>query len=125
MSDLRFLLDTHILLWAISDDARLSSNHRRLIESGDGIAVSAVSIWEIAIKRSSGKLHVDGDIVELLKARGIPVVAINEHHAAQVENLAGHHRDPFDRMLIAQAQVEGLSILTADPTFVRYDVALA
>ncbi|ODT05573.1 MAG: twitching motility protein PilT [Mesorhizobium sp. SCN 65-20] len=121
----RFLLDTHVFLWAIRDDERLSSNHRTIIAGGEGIAISVVSIWEIAIKRSSGKLVADGDMVQLLNERAIPILAINEHHASRVEHLANHHRDPFDRLLIAQAQVEKLAILTADPMFARYDVALA
>lgn len=125
MSSPRFLLDTHVFLWAIRDDERLSSNHRTIIAGGEGIAISVVSIWEIAIKRSSGKLVADGDMVQLLNERAIPILAINEHHASRVEHLANHHRDPFDRLLIAQAQVENLAILTADPMFSRYDVALA
>ncbi len=125
MSNPRFLLDTHVFLWAIRDDERLSSNHRTIIAGGEGIAISVVSIWEIAIKRSSGKLVADGDMLLLLNERAIPILAINEHHASRVEHLANHHRDPFDRLLIAQAQVEKLAILTADPMFARYDVALA
>ena len=125
MNSPRFLLDTHVFLWAIRDDERLSSNHRTIIAGGEGIAISVVSIWEIAIKRSSGKLVADGDMVQLLNERAIPILAINEHHASRVEHLANHHRDPFDRLLIAQAQVEKLAILTADPMFARYDVALA
>lgn len=125
VSGLSFLLDTHVLLWAICDDDRLSSNHRQIIANGEGIVVSTVSIWEIAIKRASGKLIVDGDMVQLLNARGIPILSINEHHAARVEHLASHHRDPFDRLLIAQAQVENLAILTTNPMFARYDVTVA
>ncbi|GAA4110656.1 type II toxin-antitoxin system VapC family toxin [Aminobacter aganoensis] len=125
MSDPKFLLDTHVFLWALRDDERLSPEHRMIIARGEGIAISAVSIWEIAIKRSSGKLRVDGDMVQVLNERGTPILSINEHHASRVEHLADHHRDPFDRLLIAQAQVENLVILTADPMFARYDVALA
>lgn len=125
VSSPRFLLDTHVFLWAIRDNERLSHNHRAIIADGEGIAISVVSIWEIAIKRSSGKLVADGDMVQLLNERAIPILSINEHHASRVEHLANHHCDPFDRLLIAQAQVENLAILTADPMFAHYDIALA
>lgn len=125
MSRPQFLIDTHVLLWAISGDQRLSPRHRDILDAGEGLAVSVVSIWEIAIKRSTGKLTIDGDLLQVISSRAIPLLRIDEHHATRVELLAHHHRDPFDRLLIAQAQVEKLSILTADPAFARYDVALA
>lgn len=121
----KFLIDTHVLLWAISGDQRLSPRHREIISGGEGLTISVVSIWEIAIKRSTGKLTIDGNLIELIISRSIPILRIDEHHATRVELLAHHHRDPFDRLLIAQAQIENLSILTADPLFARYDVALA
>ncbi len=126
MTRSRLLIDTHILLWAINDDARLSSHHRAILGRNEGLVVSVVSILEIAIKRSTGKLQVNGgDLLETIRIRGIPLLPVNEHHALYIERLPHHHRDPFDRLLIAQAQVEGLTILTADPQFSRYDVALA
>ncbi len=121
----RLLIDTHILLWAINDDARLSAHHREILVRNEGLVVSVVSILEIAIKRSTGKLQVKGDLLETIRIRGIPLLPVNEHHALHIERLPHHHRDPFDRLLIAQAQIEGLTILTADPQFSRYDVALA
>jgi len=121
----RYLLDTHILLWALVDDPRLPKQHRQILIAGEGLIVSVVSIWEIAIKRPLGKLKVDGDIIKAVSSRGIPFLGVNEHHAARVEHLGQHHSDPFDRMLIAQAQVENLAVLTADPHFARYDVTLA
>jgi PIN domain nuclease of toxin-antitoxin system len=72
-----------------------------------------------------GKLKVDGDLIEAVSSRGIAFLGINEHHAARVEHLGPHHNDPFDRMLIAQAQVENLAIIAVDSHFARYDVALA
>lgn len=125
MSRPQFLIDTHVLLWAISGDQRLLPRHREILDKGGGLAVSVVSIWEIAIKRSTGKLTIDGDLLDVISSRAIPILRIDEHHAMRVELLAHHHRDPFDRLLIAQAQVEKLSILTNDPAFSRYDVALA
>jgi len=92
---------------------------------GEDLIISVVSIWEIAIKRSMGKLKVKGDLLEPIRARRIPLLPINEHHALFVERLDHHHRDPFDRLLIAQAKVEGFTIMTTDRHFARYDVALA
>jgi PIN domain nuclease of toxin-antitoxin system len=116
-----YLIDTHVLLWAVSDDPRLSRRQREILQ-GDDLIVSAVSIWEIAIKRALDKLILNGDIVDVVKSRDIPFLAINERHAARTEHLGDHHRDPFDRLLIAQAQVESLTILTSDTIFRRYDV---
>ena len=121
----KLLIDTQILLWAINDDARLSARHRAILVRNEGLVVSVVSILEIAIKRSIGKLKVKGDLLETIRIRGIPLLPVNEYHALNIERLPHHHRDPFDRLLIAQAQVEGLTILTADPHFARYGVALA
>jgi len=117
-----YLIDTHVLLWAVSDDPRLSIQQREILHQGDDLVVSAVSIWEIAIKRALGKLILNGDIVDVVKSRNIPFLAIDERHAARTEHLGNHHRDPFDRLLIAQAQVESLTILTSDTIFRRYDV---
>ncbi|PSH56872.1 type II toxin-antitoxin system VapC family toxin [Phyllobacterium endophyticum] len=115
-------MDTHLLLWAVSDDPRLSKRQRQILHQGDALVVSAVSIWEIAKKRALGKPVLNGDIVDAVKSRNIPFLAINERHAARTEHLGDHHRDPFDRLLIAQAQVESLTILTSDTIFRRYDV---
>jgi PIN domain nuclease of toxin-antitoxin system len=121
----RFLLDTHVLLWAVVGDPRLAPNHRRIIEAGEGLVVSVVAVWEIAIKISSGKLRFDDDIARIARERSITLLNIDERHAAAIRNLPLHHRDPFDRMLIAQAQVEGLTILTSDRHFAAYAVDLA
>lgn len=120
----KYLIDTHVLLWAINRDARLSATHAQILEARSGLIISAVSIWEIAIKRSTKKLRLDGDILEVIKARAIPILAINEAHATRVERLPHHHRDPFDRLLIAQAQVEGLMLMTGDKHFSAYGVAV-
>lgn len=125
MTGPRLLLDTHILLWAVNLDPRLSDMHRDILLKGEGLILSVVSIWEIAVKRSLGKLQIAGDLLEVVRSRGIPLLRVDERHAVQVERLAHHHRDPFDRLLIAQAQVENLTILTADPHFSRYDVLVA
>lgn len=121
----RFLLDTHVLLWAVVGDPRFAPHHRRIIEAGEGLVVSVVAVWEIAIKISSGKLRFDDDIARIARDRSIALLNIDERHAAAIRNLPLHHRDPFDRMLIAQAQVEGLTILTSDRHFAAYAVDLA
>ncbi|CCV06314.1 conserved hypothetical protein [Mesorhizobium metallidurans STM 2683] len=119
-----FLADTHVILWSISDDRRLSEHHRAILASEAVVFASAASAWEIAIKRSIGKLNVPDDLTTLLPKMQFQPLAVTFQHANAVGGLP-HHGDPFDRLLIAQAQVEKLSILTADPHFARYDVALA
>ncbi|ESW92552.1 MULTISPECIES: type II toxin-antitoxin system VapC family toxin [unclassified Mesorhizobium] len=121
----QYLVDTHILLWVLNADSRLSDHHRDIFLAGEDVVVSAVSVAEIAIKKSLGKVTLTGNIVEILRSNGIPILSVNELHAARLEHLPFHHRDPFDRLLIAQAQIEGLTVVTADRHFSAYDVALA
>jgi len=121
----RYLLDTHILLWALNNDPRLSETHRAIFLSNQQVVISAISILEIAIKKSLGKLTLAVDVVSLLHERGISILAVTETHAARVEFLPMHHGDPFDRVLIAQAQIEGMTLVTADANIKRYDVLLA
>ena len=120
-----YLADTHVLLWSLGDDPVLSRSHRDILVSDAQVFVSAASIWEIAIKRSLGKLDAPGDLMEVIARADFGRLPITFAHAAAVAALPFHHRDPFDRMLIAQAEVEGLVILTVDPQFVAYDVRLA
>ncbi|MDE0231727.1 MAG: type II toxin-antitoxin system VapC family toxin [bacterium] len=121
----RLLLDTHVVLWWLSDDQRLGQEARRLIANpGHYVAVSAVSVWEMAIKSSIGKLTVPDDVGEAILASGFAPLAVTIEHAARVGELPLHHRDPFDRMLVAQAQVEGLELLTADAGLGDYRVEL-
>ncbi|WP_347344051.1 type II toxin-antitoxin system VapC family toxin [Mesorhizobium vachelliae] len=91
---------------------------------GEDVVVSAISVAEIAIKKSLGKVTLTANIVDILRSNGIPILSVNEQHAARLEHLPFHHRDPFDRLLIAQAQIEGLTMVTADRHFSAYDVAL-
>ncbi|MDF3155841.1 type II toxin-antitoxin system VapC family toxin [Mesorhizobium sp. M7A.F.Ca.CA.001.09.2.1] len=121
----RYLVDTHILLWVLNADSRLSDHHRDIFLTGKDVIVSAVSVAEIAIKKSLGKVTLTGDIVDLLRSNGIPILGVNELHAARLEHLPLHHRDPFDRLLIAQTQIEGLTLISADRQFSAYDVVLA
>jgi PIN domain nuclease of toxin-antitoxin system len=122
---MRVLLDTHTFLWAITDPAKLSSTARNVISSSDRFW-SVASIWEALIKVQVGKLPLPVPsgryLVSQLSANGVLVLPIKLEHTLRVESLDGHHRDPFDRMLIAQALEEGMPIVTADPFFSRYPV---
>jgi PIN domain nuclease of toxin-antitoxin system len=119
------LLDSHYLLWFLAGDRRrIGPELRARIETEPAI-VSVASLWEIAIKLELGKLEAPEDLPERVEEAGFGILALSAEHAWQVRRLPSHHRDPFDRMLIAQAQVERLAILTADPVFAQYEVALA
>jgi len=120
-----FLADTHIILWSIADDRRLSEQHRAVLASEAVVFASAASVWEIAIKRSIGKLDAPDDLPTLLPRMKFQPLTVTLQHANAVAGLPRHHGDPFDRLLIAQARLENLTILTSDPHFARYDVALA
>ena len=118
----RILLDTQLVLWALGGHKRLPREARRLIDRSE-VFVSAASIWEMAIKSSLGKLDADARAVnEALAPSGFDPLDVSGEHAAYVARLPPHHRDPFDRLLVAQAQLEQLPILTGDPLFSRYDV---
>ena len=124
---MRLLLDTHTFLWWVSGSDRLSRKARAAIaRAGNDCHVSVASGWEIAIKVSLGKLRIEGPrdtfLPEQLAVNGFLPLAIGLRHAARVAALPFHHRDPFDRLLIAQALEEELAIVTADRVFARYGV---
>jgi len=124
---MRALLDTHAFLWWISDDARLSDRCRAIISSGvNEILFSAVSAWEIAVKVGIGRLAVPGDLenytMEQVSRNRFEVLPISISHAVRVSRLPNHHKDPFDRMLVAQAQVEKVTILSGDTQIARYPI---
>jgi PIN domain nuclease of toxin-antitoxin system len=124
---MKVLLDTHTFLWWITDSPRLSARAREVIRDSDNeLFFSAASGWEIAIKAQLGRLQLPDDlehfIVDQLSLNTILVLPIQLRHALHVYTLPQHHRDPFDRMLIAQSQVENLPILTTDSQIVQYDV---
>lgn len=120
---MRLLVDSHVLLWHLLDDRRLTPGPTGRIEADDvEVLVSVASFWEIAIKSALGKLEAPEDLPRRVEEFGFEPLAIAVEHAWAVRQLPHHHRDPFDRLLIAQAQVEGLPILTADPAFDAYDV---
>jgi PIN domain nuclease of toxin-antitoxin system len=120
-----YLVDTHILLWALDDSPRLSDRHRRIITSGPPLLVSMASMWEIAIKQSLNKLDAPEGFVEGVVRAGFGFLGIELAHIEALRSLPRHHGDPFDRMLVAQAQIEGLIVLTADRRFSDYDIELA
>ena len=124
---MKALLDTHVFLWWVTADPRLSEKAVSFIAKKDNtIYFSAASCWEIAIKAKLGKLHLPGNnmdfIGEQLIINHISSLAITIGHAMQVYKLPDHHRDPFDRILAAQAQWEKIPIITADPLVAAYDV---
>lgn len=118
-----YLLDTHILLWWLNDDIKLPLKVKTMImQQNNNIFFSAASIWEISIKKSIGKLSVNGNLKESLEQSNFIELPITMDHALHIEQLPFIHHDPFDRMLIAQAAVENLVIMTQDAYIRQYDV---
>jgi len=118
---MRLLLDTHILLWTLSDDARLTTKARKIIENAADIYVSAATFWEMAIKVGLGKLNVDlEEIRQYCIDSGFIELPVSAEHAIAVKNLEHHHRDPFDRIIVATAMTEPMKLLTADPLVAQY-----
>ncbi len=121
---MKLLLDTHILVWSLMDDPRLKGHYRRALEGAEEIHVSAVSIWEIGIKQALGKLQIDGDIMTMIRRTNCLQLVVTWDHGIAAGLLPRHHDDPFDRLLIAQARCEGLTLVSADRIVRRYDVPL-
>ena len=119
----RLLLDTQALLWWLADDPSLGLKARQLIENENNeVYVSAASAWEISIKKSIGKLKAPDDLDGVIDAEGFEKLPVTFFHGERAGELPAIHRDPFDRMLIAQAQAEGLDIVSSDGVLVRYGV---
>lgn len=117
------LPDTHALLWWLGDDQRLSERTRDVISSGEvPVVFSAASIWEVAIKAATGRLRVAGDYVQALIDDGFAELPISARHADAAGRLPLLHRDPFDRLIVAQAQLEGLTVFSRDARLTAYDV---
>lgn len=120
-----YLLDTHALLWFLKDDKQLSQNALNVIETNN-IKVSIATLWEIAIKTSLGKLILPAPFEVIfpqqLYINDIAIIQTSIQHLSQLNQLEFHHRDPFDRLLIAQAMVEGMTLISRDKAFKDYDV---
>ncbi len=122
---MNLLLDTHVLIWAFSRDPQLSQAATEAIRDGENMVfVSAATAWEIAIKKALGKLKVPGNYQEGLQRYRFTPLSITTEHALAVEQLPPHHKDPFDRMLIAQAQIEKLTLVTRDPNMQAYGISI-
>jgi PIN domain nuclease of toxin-antitoxin system len=121
---MNLLLDTHILLWHLADDTKLSKQTSGLIENeANNKFLSIVSLWGIELKRNIGKLSITQPIESLLPPE-IVILPLQIEHIGHLKQLPFHHRDPFDRIIISQAIVEGFSLLTDDGVFKHYDVSI-
>jgi len=122
---MKLLLDTQALLWWLSDSPQLGRVARNLVaDGGNTVYVSAVSAWEMEIKRALGKLNAPDNIEETVAAERFLELPVRIVHTTALRDLPMVHRDPFDRLLVAQARVEGLSLVTSDPVFERYGVSV-
>ena len=120
---MNLLFDTHVLLWWLGDDPELGQTAREAIAQPDNLVfMSAVSIWEIVIKKSVGKLEVPDGLHAVLDDQPFHYLDMTAEHAFKVGELPLHHKDPFDRLLIAQSLVDGLTLVTGDANIKRYDV---
>ena len=117
------LLDTPVLIWW-DEGRRIAAEARQAIEEADAVYVSAASAWEVAIKTALGRLSSTRTVEEAASDSGFLELPVTFRHAERVTGLPPHHRDPFDRMLVAQAAVEELTLVTRDRVFARYGVAL-
>jgi len=119
----RLLLDTHVLLWWLCDDENLGDQATQLIaDARNEIFISAATTWEISIKKNMGLLEAPDDMDRIVEDEGFSKLPISLFHSEKAGGLPEIHRDPFDRMLIAQAQAEGLEIMTVDPEIPRYGI---
>ena len=118
---MRLLLDTHLVLWWLENSKALGAMARSLIaDPGNTIFVSAVTHWEVRLKQSLGKLKLTGDFKAVMAAEAFENLPLSAAHTALIEHLPWHHRDPFSRMLVAQAKAENLILLTADNRLAAY-----
>ncbi|MDE0006088.1 MAG: type II toxin-antitoxin system VapC family toxin [Rhodospirillaceae bacterium] len=119
----RLLLDTHAFVWSLSNVTELTENARAAIANPrNDVFVSAITGWEISVKRAKGRIRAPDNLAVLVAERGFTHLPLTFHHAEQAGSLPMHHRDPFDRFLIAQAQAEGLILVTRDARILQYGV---
>lgn len=118
------LLDTHVVLWWLADDPQLPDEVKSRLDQEPDVHVSAATIWEIAIKQALGKITAPADLARLVRDSGFRMLPIGIAHAMDAGRLPLIHRDPFDRILVAQARCEGLTLVTRDPHCQQYDVPI-
>ena len=123
---MKLLLDSHAFLWWLTEDPKLKAEARQAVaDPASVVYVSAATVWELSIKAALGKLDLDGaDLAEEIEANDFVELPVTARHSLAAAALPRHHEDPFDRMLIAQAQIEDLTIVTRDPAFRAYGIAL-
>ncbi|WP_030491532.1 type II toxin-antitoxin system VapC family toxin [Micromonospora chokoriensis] len=121
---MRLLLDTHVVLWWLTDDPVLATDIKDRIDTEPDVYLSPVTLWEVAIKQSLGKLAGPADLAERLRDAELRELPIHHDHAIAAGRLPLIHRDPFDRMLVAQALHEGLTLVTRDDRIQKYDVPI-
>ena len=126
---MKLLLDTHAFLWWIGNDARLSGPAREAIaDPGNDVSFSVASAWELAIKTGLGRFEPDGDLgpflEEQIQRNAFLLLPVKLEHAVSVSRLPAHHRDPFDRLLVAQAAVESMTLVSRDPQLRKYDAPI-
>lgn len=119
---MRYLIDTHIALWWLGASPELSDDLRELLRTEPDVYMSAVTPWEISLKQSLGKLTDPPGLPERVRDLQFRSLPISIEHSVRIGQLPWHHRDPFDRMLVAQAQLEGLTLITRDSWIPKYDV---
>ena len=124
---MKFLVDTSVLLWSVSERSKLNARAVRILTlAGSNLYLSSASVWEIGIKYAIGRLplHVEPEVFvsDVHREMGMLPLGIEHHHAIEAARLPRHHADPFDRMLIAQARAEGMMVLTSDRVFGKYEV---
>ena len=121
---MRLLIDSHVALWWLTADPALGSSSRSQLAAADEVYFSVVTPWELGIERALGKLSFPDGLTDVLVASGMSVLPITARHADHAPTLPRHHADPFDRMLIAQAQLEALHLMSADRQLRPYEVTL-
>ena len=121
---MKLLLDTHVVLWWLEDPDKICEKAVDEIAGAEKVLVSAVVAWEIAIKRALGKLTAPHNLEAAIASAGFDQLAVTHSHALATESLPDHHRDPFDRMLIAQASLEGCTLVTRDDKIKKYPVSI-
>jgi PIN domain nuclease of toxin-antitoxin system len=121
---MRLLLDTHVVIWWLADDPTLSEEVKLILDEEPDVFLSAATVWEVAIKQELGKLSEPPDLAERVRDAGFRELPMTSGHAIAAARLPMIHRDPFDRMLVAQARLEELTLLTRDPAIQKYEVAV-